>query len=81
MTTVRSTIFGFLIAAVAASAAVDPILLNLVMPDAKFVSGIQVESSRNSPFGRYVLSQIEMNDPGFTKFITTTGFDPRLDLA
>jgi len=63
-----------------AMAAVDPGLLNLVMPDAKILTGIQVDQSQASPFGQYVLSQMQFNDPGFQKFMAATGFDPRHDL-
>ena len=42
-----------------AAAAVDPALLKLVMPDAKILSGIQVDQSAASPFGQYVLSQMQ----------------------
>src|SRR5262249_23995057 len=71
---------AMLVAAVTASAAVDPVLLNLVMPDAKILTGIQVDKSVASPFGQYVLAQIQPGDAGFQKFITATGFDPRRDL-
>jgi hypothetical protein len=73
---------GLAILAVAAtaSAAVDPVLLNLVMPDAKILTGIQVDQSVASPFGQYVLAQIQPGDAGFQKFILATGFDPRRDL-
>ncbi len=67
-------------AAATAMAAVDPVLLNLVMPDAQILSGIQVDASLASPFGRYVLSQMEPGDAGFQKFILATGFDPTRDL-
>jgi hypothetical protein len=63
-----------------ASAAIDPVLLNLVMPDAKILSGIQVDQSVASPFGQYVLGQMQAGDDGFQKFILSTGFDPRRDL-
>src|ERR1700676_3734489 len=66
--------------AATAMAGVDPGLLNLVMPDAKILTGIQVDQSQASPFGQYVLSQMQFNDPGFQKFMTVTGFDPRSDL-
>lgn len=77
----RNALFISLLATAAASAAVDSSLLKLVMPDAKVVSGIQVEASKSSPFGKYVLSQMQSDDPGFQKFIADTGFDPRRDLS
>ncbi len=71
-----------LIAVFAAStfAGVDPVLLNLVMPDAKFLTGIQVDQSVTSPFGQYLLSQMQSNDAGFMQFVAATGFDPTRDL-
>lgn len=81
MNPVRNALFVCLVSAALALAGADPALLNLVMPDAKFVSGIQVDSAKNSPFGKYVLSQMQLDDPGITKFIADTGFDPRRDLS
>jgi hypothetical protein len=73
-------LIAMLAAAGTAMAAVDPVLLNLVMPDATILTGIQVDASLASPFGQYVLSQMEPGDAGFQKFILTTGFDPTRDL-
>jgi hypothetical protein len=69
-----------LAAAATASAAIDPVLLNLVMPDAKILSGINVAQSVASPFGQYVLSQMQPGDPGFQKFVLSTGVDPTRDV-
>ena len=66
--------------AATASAAIDPVLLNLVMPDAKILSGMNVAQSVASPFGQYVLSQMQPGDPGFQKFILSTGVDPTRDV-
>ena len=63
-----------------ASAGVTPALLNLVMPDATVVSGMNVDQSVTSPFGQYILSQMQFNDSKFLQFISSTGFDPRKDL-
>lgn len=68
-----------LLAATTASA-VDPALLNLVMPDARAIAGIHIDQSKNSPFGRYLLSQVHEDTGDFQKFMTLTGFDPRRDL-
>src|SRR5580692_9627847 len=67
-------------AATTATAGVTPALLNLVMPDATVVSGMNVAQSVTSPFGQYILSQMQSNDSGFLQFISSTGFDPRKDL-
>jgi hypothetical protein len=70
------------LATFAALGAVDASLLNLLPPDAKIISGIQVDQSKASKFGQYVLSQMgSVDDPGLRKFITETGFDPRQDLS
>ncbi len=60
---------------------VDPVLLQLVMPDATVLTGIQVDQTLASPFGQYVLSQMQPNDAGFVAFITATGFDPTKNLT
>ena len=75
--------FGTLILAlqVTAFAAVDPGLLRLVMPDAKVIAGLQVRETKNSMFGQYVLSHMQVEDAGFKKFIAQTGFDPRRDVT
>jgi hypothetical protein len=64
---------------VGASAA-DPGLLRLVMPDAKVVAGLQVDRTRDSEFGQFVLSHMQLDDPAFQKFVVETGFDPRKDV-
>ena len=46
----------------ALSAAADPQLLNLVMPDAQVMAGVNVEQAKTTPFGQYVLSQIQPKD-------------------
>src|ERR1700693_1603584 len=75
--------FGTLILAlqVTAFAAVDPGLLLLVMPDAKVIAGLQVRQTKNSLFGQYVLSHMQIEDAAFKKFIAQTGFDPRRDVT
>jgi hypothetical protein len=70
---------AFLLATTAAPAAVDPALLDLVMPDAQVLAGMQVQHSLASPFGQYFLTQIPDND-GVTKFAAATGLDLRRDV-
>ena len=72
--------FSFSLAAATATAGVTPALLNLVMPDATVVSGMNVDQSVASPFRQYILSQMQFNDSEFLQFMTSTGFDPRKDL-
>jgi hypothetical protein len=73
-------IISFVMAAVTASAGVSPALLNLVMPDASVVSGMNVDQSMTSPFGQYILAQMQFNEGDFLQFMSSTGFDPRKDL-
>src|SRR3984957_17475642 len=75
-----SLVFSVTVTAAMATAGVTPALLNLVMPDATVVSGMNVSQSITSPFGQYILSQMQSNDSGFLQFISSTGFDPRKDL-
>ena len=70
---------AMLLAATAAPAAVDPALLDLVMPDAQVLAGMQVQQSLASPFGQYFLTQIPSND-GASKFAAATGLDLRRDV-
>ncbi|MGH9667161.1 MAG: hypothetical protein ACRD9L_22280, partial [Bryobacteraceae bacterium] len=73
-------LFAALLATAASCAAVDASLLDLVMPDAKVVSGIHVDQTKATPFGRYVLSRMQTGDQDLRKFMDQTGFDPRRDL-
>src|ERR1035438_3439084 len=59
--------------------AVDPALLNLVMPDAKVLAGVNVLSAKSSPFGHYILGQFATN-ANFAMATTQVGFDPTKDL-
>ena len=58
----------------------DAALLNLVMPEARMVAGIDVERSRDSFLGRKLLEQLDAKDTELAKFVALTGFDPRRDL-
>lgn len=60
--------------------AADPAMLNLVMPDAKMVTGVDVERTRTSPFGQYFIQQMAGKDSSLDKFTRMTGFDPRKDI-
>src|SRR5262249_53947850 len=67
-------------AALGVVSAADPQLLKLVMPDAKVVSGVDVDRVRTTPFGQFFLSQIPAGDAGLNELISLTGFDPRQDI-
>ena len=64
-----------------AYAGVDSGLLALLPPDATVLSGINVDQAKMSAYGMYMLGQIQIDDAGFQKFISDTGFDPRRDLS
>lgn len=61
--------------------AADTQLLNLVMPEAQIMAGMNVTTARISPFGQYVLSQFHSDEKGFQELVTQTGFDPRQDVT
>lgn len=62
--------------------AADSQLLNLVMPDAKVIGGVNVTAAKISPMGQYVLTQITaQGGEDLNEFITETGFDPRQDVT
>jgi hypothetical protein len=75
----RTLATAILLAATTVSAA-DPGLVNLVMPDAKVLAGMDVERAKTSPFGQYVLATFAQEDGKLARFIEATGFDPRRDI-
>jgi hypothetical protein len=81
MVKLRNTIFAFLAVQIAVFAAADPGLLRLMMPDAKVIAGLQVAQTKNSVFGQFILSHMQVEDEAFKKFIGQTGFDPRRDVS
>ena len=60
--------------------AADSQLLNLVMPDAVVIAGVNVEQAKATPFGQYILSQVPSQDPHMQELIAQTGFDPTRDV-
>jgi len=58
--------------------AADPQLMKLVMPDVKVMSDFNVAQAKQSPFGQFLLSQME--SARLQQFTALTGFDPRNDL-
>jgi hypothetical protein len=61
--------------------AADPQLMNMVMPDAKILAGVNAASARTSPFGQFVITKIGMLGQEPQKFIAATGFDPLQDVS
>ena len=60
--------------------AADPGLLNLVMPGAQSLAGVNVQQVLASPFGQYLLAQNPQPDPGLNRLTEATGFDFRHDV-
>src|SRR5438105_11077360 len=60
--------------------AADPQLLNLLMPNAKVIAGVNVDQAKGTQFGQYVLNQLQSHDTEMQQLITLTGFDPRRDV-
>jgi hypothetical protein len=58
--------------------AADPQLMKLVMPDVKLMTDVNVAQAKLSPFGQFLLSQME--SAHLQEFAAQTGFDPRQDL-
>jgi hypothetical protein len=75
------SIFAGVVLLSASAFAADTQLLNLVMPDAQVMAGMNVTTSKISPFGQYLLTQISANDQGLRDFVSKTGFDPRQDVS
>jgi len=80
MKTAKLLLITMVAAAIALAAPGNPDLINLVMPDAKVVSGVNITTAKGSPFGQFLLSQMQKDDQGLQELITTTGFGPRNDL-
>lgn len=64
----------FLVAAAPAFGA-NAQLMNLVMPDAKVVAGLNVTSAKASPLGQYLIKQVPSGFPSIP------GFDPLTDVT
>jgi len=64
-----------------ALSAADPQLMNLVMPDAKVLAGVNVQQAKGTQFGQYLLNQVQTQDTEMQKLVTLTGFDPRRDVS
>jgi hypothetical protein len=81
MIKLRNSLVLLLAVPFVACAATSPDLLRLVMPDAKVVAGLQVSQTKNSAFGQFILSHMQVEDDAFKKFMAQTGFDPRRDVT
>jgi len=80
--TVTTAILFAAFAGVLTARAADSQLLSLVMPDAKLLAGVNVDQAKASPFGLYVLTQMQMQaaNSGMRTLAALTGFDPTRDV-
>jgi len=60
--------------------AADPQLMNLMMPDAKVIAGVNVDQAKVTPFGQWVLGQMQTQDSHLKELTALTGFDPTRDV-
>lgn len=60
--------------------AADAQLVKLLPADATVFAGVNVGQAKGSPFGQYVLSQIQLDNHGLREVIQQTGFDPTRDV-
>ncbi len=60
-----------------AAGAVDPALLRYSLPDATMLAGVRMAEVRDTPFGRFVVSEIAGEGSELESFVKATGFDPR----
>src|SRR5665213_3471669 len=61
--------------------AADPGLMNLVMPDARILAGVNAANAKSSPFGQFVLAKIAQLGGEPQQAIAATGFDPLQDVS
>jgi hypothetical protein len=73
-------LMGVLLANTGAFAA-DPQLLNLVMPDAKILAGVNATNARISPLGQFIISKISLAGQEPQKLFDATGFNPLQDVS
>jgi hypothetical protein len=71
-----AVLLSFLLSGTAFAA--DSQLMNLVMPDAKILAGVNATSAIASPLGQFILTKIGQIPQGF---ITATGFNPLRDVS
>ncbi|MCA2967050.1 MAG: hypothetical protein INH43_00860 [Acidobacteriaceae bacterium] len=59
----------------------DAGLLNLVMPEAKAIAGMDVARAKSSPFGQLFMKNMNLRDEDLVRFLALTGFDPARDVT
>jgi hypothetical protein len=75
------TVFAGVLLSGAAVFAADPQLMNLVMPDATILAGVNANSARSSPFGQFIIPRISALGPHLQELTGATGFDPLQDVS
>ncbi len=58
--------------------AADPQLVNLVMPNAQVLAGVNVDQAKTSAFGQYLIGRIQ--GPELQQLAAATGFNPTQDV-
>jgi hypothetical protein len=82
MATIRNLVFAVVaVPAIALAQSNNIDLFSFVMSDAQLIAGAHVDAAKNSPFGQFVLSQIQAGNSYLQGFMTTTGIDPRSDVT
>jgi hypothetical protein len=77
----QTALLAALFLCAASAFAANQQLMNLVMPDAKVLAGVNVTSAKVSPFGQFVLARIAASGKPLPPFTAATGFDPRADVT
>ena len=47
----------------------DPVLLNLVMPDATVIAGVNVQQAEGTQFGQFILNQMQTQNAEMQKLL------------
>jgi hypothetical protein len=70
--------FASLLLTTLATGATDAKLVNMLDPSTRVVAGLNATAIKADPFGKYLLSRAANAD--LSKFVASTGFDPRTNL-
>ncbi len=72
---------AILLAAAPAVSQVTPELLSLLPDETKVIAGVNLEAARTTPFGEYVMTEMEKHSEGIDDLLEATDFDLRRDLS
>jgi hypothetical protein len=62
------------------AAALDPALIDFIMPDARLVVGVDIAQMRSSPLNASFTNSVQGANPELQKLMAAAGFDPMRDL-